>query len=224
MTWLFVKDIWEKGNGIPKSYLRIQEQFDGLYRTCFRCRCEGRGSKNSHKKKITGVLPKKPTRRSNRYGESQLISTLHVGAIVTDTEEADFVVAEPEEEPSVRDTSPPTKKLRSSGRLTLENPHKDVWMKDIGSKLFNVRSSHCLNKINICKKNEIPETFDSECYLDQLDPSKRKKFIHVTNVTKECMEEAQQKQLKLARKSASELSTRGGQLRSWRVQHPRRKK
>ena len=56
-----VKDIWEKGNGIPKSYLRIQEQFDGLYRTYFRYRFEGRGSKNSHKKKITGVPPKEPT-------------------------------------------------------------------------------------------------------------------------------------------------------------------
>ena len=49
-------------------------------------------------------------------------------------------------------------------------------MKDIGSKLFNIRSS----KINNCKKDEIPETFDSEYYLDQLDPSKRNKFIHVT--------------------------------------------
>ena len=51
-----------------------------------------------------------------------------------------------------------------------------MWMKDIGSKLFNIRSS----KINNCKKDEIPETFDSEYYLDQLDPSKRNKFIHVT--------------------------------------------
>ena len=49
-------------------------------------------------------------------------------------------------------------------------------MKDIGSKLFNIRSS----KINNCKKNEIPETFDSEYCLDQLDPSKRNEFIHVT--------------------------------------------
>ena len=58
---LFVKNIWEKGNGIPKSYLCIQEQFDGLYRTYFRYKCEGRRSKNSHKKKITGVSPEKPT-------------------------------------------------------------------------------------------------------------------------------------------------------------------
>ena len=64
-------------------------------------------------------------------------------------------------------------------------------MKDIGSKIFNVRSSHCLNKINICKTNEILETFDSEYYLDQLDPSKRKKFIYVTKVTKEYIEEEQ---------------------------------
>ena len=118
---VFVKDIWEKGNGIPKSYLRIKEQLDGLYRTYFRYRCERRGSKNSHKKKITGVPPKKPTRRSSRHGGSQLISTLNVGATVTDTEEADFVVAKPEEEPSVCDTSPPTKKLKSSGRLALAN-------------------------------------------------------------------------------------------------------
>ena len=27
---LFVKDIWENGNGIPKSYVCIQQQFDGL--------------------------------------------------------------------------------------------------------------------------------------------------------------------------------------------------
>ena len=90
---LFVKNIWEKGNGIPKSYLCIQEQFDGLYRTYFRYKCEGRRSKNSHKKKITGVSPEKPTRRSSRHGESQLISTLNVGATVTDTEEEDFVIA-----------------------------------------------------------------------------------------------------------------------------------
>ena len=74
-------------------------------------------------------------------------------------------------------------------------------MKDMGTKLFDVRSSYWLNKIN-CKKNEIPETFDSEYYLDQLDPSKRKKFIHVTKVTKDYIEEEQQKQLKLARKLA----------------------
>ena len=91
-----VKDIWEKGNGIPKSYLRIQEQFDGLYRTYFTYRFEGRGSKNSHKKKITGVPPKEPTWRGSRYGESQLISILNVEAMVTDTEEGDFVVAEAE--------------------------------------------------------------------------------------------------------------------------------
>ena len=90
---LFVKNIWEKGNGIPKSYLCIQEQFDGLYRTYFRYKCEGRRSKNSHKKKITGVSPEKPTRRSSRHGELQLISTLNVGATVTDTEEEDFVIA-----------------------------------------------------------------------------------------------------------------------------------
>ena len=53
-------------------------------------------------------------------------------------------------------------------------------MKGIGSKLFNIRSS----KINNCKKNEIPEKFDSEYYLDQLDPSKENKFIQVTKVTK----------------------------------------
>ena len=123
---LFVKDIWEKENGFPKSYLRIQEQFDGLYRTYFRYRREGRGSKNSHKKKAIGVPPKKPTQRSSRHGESQLISTLNVGTTVTDTEEADFAVAEPEEKPSVHDTSPPTKKLRSLGYLAVENPHKDV--------------------------------------------------------------------------------------------------
>ena len=39
---LFVKDIWEKGNDIPKSYLRIQKQFDELCRTSFRYICEGR--------------------------------------------------------------------------------------------------------------------------------------------------------------------------------------
>ena len=81
-------------------------------------------------------------------------------------------------------------------------------MKDIGSKLFDARSSQCLNKINICKKNEIPETFDSEYYLDQLDPSKRKKFIHIMKMTKEYIEEERQKQLKLARKLARELSAR----------------
>ena len=48
-----------------------------------------------------------------------------------------------------------------------------------------------MNKINICKTNEILETFDSEYYLDQLDPSKRKKFIYVTKVTKEYIEEEQ---------------------------------
>ena len=70
---------------------------------------------------VTGVPPKKPTRRSSRHGGSQLISTLNVWATVTDTEEADFVVAKPEEEPTVCDTYPPTKKLKSSGRLALEN-------------------------------------------------------------------------------------------------------
>lgn len=65
---LFVKDILETGNGISKSYLRIQEQFDGLYRTCFGYRCKGRKSKNSYKKKITGFPPNKPTRRSSRNG------------------------------------------------------------------------------------------------------------------------------------------------------------
>ena len=34
----------------------------------------------------------------------------------------------PEEKPYA---SPPTKKPRRSGRLKLENPHKDMWMKDI---------------------------------------------------------------------------------------------
>ena len=130
-------------------------------------------------------------------------------ATVTDTEKADFVAAEPEEEPSICDSSLPTKKFRSLGRLALDNPHKNVWMKNIGSKLFDVRSSRRLNKINICKKNEIPETFDSEYYLDQLDLSKRNKFIHVTKVTKEYMEEERQKQLKLARKLACQLSARG---------------
>lgn len=81
-------------------------------------------------------------------------------------------------------------------------------MKDIGSKLFDVRSSHRLNKINICKKNKIPETFDSQYYLDQLDPSMRKKFIHVAKVTKEYKEEERQKQLKLATKLARESSAR----------------
>ena len=123
---LFVKDIWGKENSIAKSYLRIQEKFHGLYRTYFRCRCEGRESKNSRKKKITTVPSKKLTRRSSRLGESQLISTIdevaNVGAFVTDTEETDFVVAEPEEEHSVPEASPPTKKPRSSGHLALENP------------------------------------------------------------------------------------------------------
>ena len=105
--------------------------------------------------------------------------------------------------------SPLTKKPRSSDRLAFENPHKVVWMKDSGSKLFNVRSSYRLNKINVCKKNEIPETFDSEYYLDQLDPPKRKKLIHVTKMTKECMEEERKKQLKLERNLSHELSTRG---------------
>ena len=123
---LFVKDIWEKGNSIPKSYLCIQEKFHGLYRTYFRCRCEGRESKNSHKIKITAVPPKKLTRRSNQLGESKLISTIdevaNVGAFVTNTEETDFVVAKPEEEHSVPEASRPTKKPRSSGHLALENP------------------------------------------------------------------------------------------------------
>lgn len=66
-----------------------------------------------------------------------------------------------------------------------------------------------MNKINNCKKDEVPETFDSENYLDQLDPSKRMKFIHVTKVTKEYMEEERQKQLKLARKLARELLAMG---------------
>lgn len=121
----------------------------------------------------------------------------------------DFDFAEPEGEPSVADASPPTKKPRSSGRLALENPHKDAWMKGIGSKPFTIRFSHRLNKTNNCKKDEIPEKIDSEYYLDHLDPSKRKKFIHETKVTKEYMEEEQQKQLKLARKLTRELSVRG---------------
>ena len=37
-------------------------------------------------------------------------------------------MGEKEEKP---DASPPTKKPRRSGRLKLENPHKDMWMKDI---------------------------------------------------------------------------------------------
>ena len=52
-------------------------------------------------------------------------------------------------------------------------------------------------KINNCKKDEVPETFDSEYYLDQLDPSKRMKFIDVTKVTKEYMKEEQQSNLNL---------------------------
>ena len=112
----------------------------------------------------------------------------------------------PEEKP---DASPPTKKPRRSRRPTLENPHNDVWMKNIGTKLFRKRSSHRLNKINNCKEDEVPETFDSEYYLDQLDLSKRMKFIHVTKVTKEYMEEERQKQLKLARKLARELLAMG---------------
>ena len=65
------------------------------------------------------------------------------------------------------------------------------------SKLFHKRSSHRLIKINNCKKDEVPETFDSEYYLDQLDPSKRMKFIDVTKVTKEYMKEEQQSNLNL---------------------------
>ena len=73
---------------------------------------------------------------------------------------------------------------RSSDHLALENPHKDMWMKDIGSKVFNTRPSYCLNKNNNCKNQEIPETFDIEYYLDQLDPPKRGKFTQVTKMTK----------------------------------------
>ena len=66
------------------------------------------------------------TRKSSRLGESQLISTIdevaNVGDFVTDTEETDFVVAEPEEEHSVPEASPATKKPRSSSHLALENP------------------------------------------------------------------------------------------------------
>ena len=149
---------------------------------------------------------------AGQHGESQLNSTLdeitNVGATVTYTEEADFVVAELDEEPSAPDGSPSTKKPRGFGSLPFENLHKDVWMKDIGSKLFDIRSSHCLNKINNCKKDEKPETFENEYYLDQLDPSKRKKFVQVTKVTKEYMEEERQKQLTLARKLTCELSGR----------------
>ena len=53
-------------------------------------------------------------------------------------------------------------------------------MKDIGSKHFDVRSFHRLNKIDICKKNEIPETFDSEYYLNQLEFIQEKE-IHSRN-------------------------------------------
>ena len=82
-------------------------------------------------------------------------------------------------------------------------------MKDVGSKLFDIWSSHHLNKINDCKNSEIPEAFDSEHYLDQLDPSKKKKFIHVTIVTKEYMGAEQQKQLILEKRMSCELSPRG---------------
>ena len=124
----------------------------------------------------------------DNHEELQLFSTLdeviNVGFTVTDTEETDFVVADSAEKPSISNASPPTKKPRSSGRPALESSHKDMSMKGIGGKLFNIMSS----KINNCNKNETPETFDSEYYLDQLDPSKRKKVIHVTKVTKEYME------------------------------------
>ena len=82
-------------------------------------------------------------------------------------------------------------------------------MKDVGSKLFDIWSSHHLNKTNDCKNDEIPEAFNSEYYLDQLDPSKKKKFIHVTIVTKEYMEAEQQKQLILEKRMPCELSARG---------------
>ena len=75
------------------------------------------------------------------------------------------------------------------GCLALENTHKYVWMKNIDIKVFNIRSSNRLNKINNCKKDELPKTFDSGYYLDQLNPSMRKKFILVTKMTKEFMEQ-----------------------------------
>ena len=51
---------------------------------------------------------------------------------------------------------------------------------------------------------------NSEYYFDQLDPSKRKKLIHhVRKVTKQYKEEEWQKQLKLSRTLAHELSAKG---------------
>ena len=173
----------------------FERQFDELFRVYNKYRREGRGIKNSHQKKSIVGPPKKAVRKSKRLG-SQV---------------DDYLEVLPEENaiPIHPDQSPPVKKQRATKRIITDNPNKIVWMEDYGSKLFDVLSHHCLRNIENCKKNEVPETFDSEYYFDQVNPSQRKQFIHIGKVTQEYIDEQQTKQQKLARKASRMLSAKG---------------
>ena len=190
----FVKSIWEEGDGCPKGVRHIILQFDELFVIYSKYKREGRGGGfRSHKKRQTDVPPKEPTRKSRRLCKAD------------DEADVSFDTTASEEQSSTIKARKQLTRLSIAG-----NVNRDQWMEDHGRKLFDVISTYRLNNISSCKTDEVSETFDrSEFYYDQLDPDKRKTYIHTLKVTNEYREQSKSIQKNEARKAARTLSAFG---------------
>ena len=201
-----VNRIWESADCCPIAHRHIVIKFEELFQIYKEYHLNGR-EKRSHKRQNPRT-PSPPTRKSSRLhgGEiSEPVPSQSESSAVTVAEQAPSISTSKK-----RETSPKTPPKRSASvRHEGEHIHKQAWLEDYGNHLFDVVSRQRLSKIANATSQEDTETFDSEYYNDQKNPSQRTHFIEVMKVTKEYYDEQKARQKTQGAKYARHLSAYG---------------
>ena len=188
---LAVETIWKAGDGCPKHYSNIMVQFEKTVFPQYQKYRKGDGVGNKGKKRKKLEVPSKsPARKSVRHQSS-------------DQPEQD-----PSELPNQQDAGDPGADRPDSPALVSKRKEardrKEAWMREHGSKLFDVFSGDTMVKVledGLC--------FDSDFYEDQKDPNQRELVIETVRVRKEYVDAEKALSKTKARKFARKMSAFG---------------
>ena len=187
----FLHDVWESGDGLPKSerhiIIQIHKELLPKYHS-YRVG-EGRKKGKKRKKKTDEDVRKEPKRRSSRLGGASIPAETEKMNVEQSAGGVDS------EKTPCRQNTP-----RTTRNQTSSNEYKNEWMEDFGCKLFDIRSPKKFKLFVNDQKNKLNMTFDSLFYEDQQKPPElREKTIEYMRVTKEYFAEQREKQLHEAR-------------------------
>ena len=133
----FVYDIWDRGDGCPKTAVNIQKQFISKVLPVYvkYRKGEGRAGK-SHKKELPVVVAE-PTRKSRRIQSPPPSATEHQVECVPDVD-----LSRPTEKPTppqnVESEAAAATRVRTRRSDTGTNKGKSDWLEDQGNQSFDV--------------------------------------------------------------------------------------